>query len=33
MSPVVVLLVGFLIVFIGATGRWEAIYKDLTGKK
>ena len=33
MSPAVVLLVGLGIVFIAATGRWESIFKALTGKK
>jgi len=33
MSPVVVLLAGMLIVFLGASGKWEAVWKAITGGK
>jgi hypothetical protein len=33
MSPVVVLLIGLLIVYVAASGRWQDVFNALTQKK
>ena len=33
MSPVVVLLIGMLVIFVGASGRWQDVFNALTGPK
>lgn len=31
MSPVLVLLIGFALVYVGASGKWEGVWKALGG--
>lgn len=33
MSPVLLIVLGMLIVYVAASGRWEATYKALTGEQ